>query len=220
MILSCPACNTRYVVPDSAVGPTGRQLRCASCKHSWFQEPPREASVDEEAPKPLSRPAAPPPAKVPIAPIQKGEADTPQHEAPAKPRRRIGLWIALAAIALLVALAAASYLGMINLGGASLAANRSPLVIEYPRRPERTAMASGNELLTVYGRIVNRSDKTQPVPPIRAELRDASGRVVYDWSISAPVAELGPKESATFDSAEVDVPKGARDINLSFGPAS
>lgn len=218
MILSCPACNTRYVVPDSAVGPTGRQLRCASCKHSWFQEPPREAAANnrEEAPKPLSRPAAPPP----VAPVQESDVEAPPHEAELKPRRRIGLWIALAAIAVLVALAAASYLGMINLGSASLAANRSPLVIEYPRRPERTAMASGNELLTVYGRIVNRSDKTQPVPPIRAELRDASGRVVYDWSISAPVAELGPNESATFDSAEVDVPKGARDINLSFGPAS
>jgi predicted Zn finger-like uncharacterized protein len=49
MILTCPACSTRYAVPDSAIGIDGRTVRCAKCRHSWFQDGPQLA---EAGPKP------------------------------------------------------------------------------------------------------------------------------------------------------------------------
>lgn len=62
MIISCPACSTRYVVPDSAVGIEGRTVRCAKCRHSWFQEGPELVPpVATVAPPPAPPPAAPPP---------------------------------------------------------------------------------------------------------------------------------------------------------------
>ena len=50
MIIACPACQTRYVVPDSAIGIEGRTVRCAKCKHSWFQEGPDAQRMAASAP--------------------------------------------------------------------------------------------------------------------------------------------------------------------------
>lgn len=74
MIIACPACATRYVVPDSALGVDGRTVRCAKCRHSWFQDGPRiELPV---APPP---PAAAPPVTAPAS------AAAPEPEAPPPP---------------------------------------------------------------------------------------------------------------------------------------
>ena len=75
MILACPSCHTRYVVPDTAIGPSGRTVRCANCRHSWFQEPALGAAAIP--PAPLSPPTPTPepartaddgPSPAPVAP--------------------------------------------------------------------------------------------------------------------------------------------------------
>src|SRR3954467_14984090 len=58
MILTCPNCGTQYVVKDGAIPPGGRQVRCASCKHSWHQEP-EIVGESEVAPPPVSEPEPP-----------------------------------------------------------------------------------------------------------------------------------------------------------------
>ena len=70
MILTCPACDTKYVVKDDAIPPQGRQVRCASCKHSWHQdpdlvlaEPASDADLDLGGPPPPD----PESAEVPLA---------------------------------------------------------------------------------------------------------------------------------------------------------
>lgn len=83
MIIACPACATRYVVPDSAIGVDGRTVRCAKCRHSWFQDGPSVAvpPVAEPAPTP---PPAPEPEPEPVAPApQPSVAEEPPAPPPA-----------------------------------------------------------------------------------------------------------------------------------------
>lgn len=40
MLLVCPHCDTKFQVADSAIG-SGRTVRCAQCRESWFAEPER-----------------------------------------------------------------------------------------------------------------------------------------------------------------------------------
>lgn len=39
MLISCPSCATNFSVPDKALAPKGRTLKCAKCGHKWFQNP-------------------------------------------------------------------------------------------------------------------------------------------------------------------------------------
>ena len=78
-------------------------------------------------------------------------------------------------------------------------------------------LASGNELLTVAGRVINPTDQAHPVPPIYAQLRNRAGKVIYSWTIAPPAPSLAPGASASFNSAEVNVPAGGEDLTISLG---
>jgi len=217
MQLSCPNCSATYEVPDNAIPPQGRKIRCRACDTSWF-EPGRLPAASST---PL--PATPPP----VSPIP---AVTPLPESPAEPeadayeeappRRRRGPWLLFGLAILVVILggvAAAVLMGpqqvVSKLG---LGAKRVPLGIAITREPDWRMIAGGSQLFAVSGRIWNPTNVEQPVPDIRAELKDAEGRVVYHWTITRPVPKLAPGASANFDGAAVDVPAASAKVNVTF----
>lgn len=59
MQIACPACQTRYSVPDGAIPVEGRTVRCAKCRHSWFEkgdavDAPAESAAPVAPPAPIS----------------------------------------------------------------------------------------------------------------------------------------------------------------------
>ena len=291
MILTCPACDTRYVVKDGSIPPAGRQVRCAACKNSWHQDPePVESAVaapldlnpalEEEADPAASDPdfaaevALPPeaenagepvPEPAPIggapssfvappadilddavdfsaehddavvaAASEAGVADTAWDgsagadddfrpyagsEFEEKPRRRWPLAV-LGLVVLIGALAAAFwFLAPVEWRQRAGIAGpeETPLLLQV-RTSDRQTLASGNELFAVSGRVINPTSRSQPVPPLQAELRDSTGKLIYSWTIAPPARTLPPGASASFNSAEVNVPEGADQLTVTLGP--
>lgn len=310
MILTCPACDTKYVVKDDAIPPGGRQVRCASCKHSWHQEPEgaiveaESVAVDfESAPPPIpghgeealaeasaqaveeqmiagepqpegveqaqpewtmpgdSGDFEPTPAdevSMEEAPAVADEWRRPEPEHPEtaadepeaavvqpesvagepavpteedfvgyapiadeeEPRRRWPLILGI--LALIVAAAAAFWFlappqWKERAGIAQAGATPLQLMITTN---DRQPLESGNELIAISGRVINPTDSEQMVPPIHAELRDKQTKaVVHRWTIAPPARVLAPRSSASFNSAEIDVPKGGDELTITLGQA-
>ncbi|WP_375420488.1 MJ0042-type zinc finger domain-containing protein [uncultured Sphingomonas sp.] len=245
MILECPECSTRYLVPDSAVGIEGRTVRCANCRHSWFQAPTDPVAPPPVAPPPPAAdvdppatPAAAPPiaaptpvVAAPVPPLPEpyvepgadyGEFDAFAHRPPFRPRknaaRRWTLIAVVGGLLMLAAIGAILWLGAPGLGarlGLPIGAAESPLRL-HDNPIERRELENGSELFAVSGQVTNPSSDRQRVPDIRAELRDAQGRLVFSWTITPQRRSLAPGASIDFNSAKLDVPANSKRLELSF----
>jgi len=240
MILECSQCRTRYLVPDSAIGTDGRTVRCASCKHSWFQAPVAALDLTTRATAsdgpvtaaPRREAEAPKPrvfddASITAAAAASGPSDydpfAPQP--PFKPRKNPARrWTAAAFVAgfsMLLGTGAILYSGAPGLAaqlGLGLGVGgevETPLVFT-DKNVELKPQTNGSELFIISGKVANPTSDKQRVPDIRIELRDKQDSLVYSWRVTPQVREIGPKQTIEFNSAQVDPPRSAATARLAF----
>lgn len=223
MILECTECHSRYLVPDTAIGVDGRTVRCANCKHSWYQPPAvsqimeaaRERRAEASAVAPA--PAVAAPAPEPVATYDDGWEDGRRPRR--NPARRWTMIALAAGIAMTVGAVGILWSGQPGLAsqfGLPVAgAGATPLVFA-DKGIDRRDLATGNELFAVSGKVMNPTDARQRVPDIRADLRDAQGRPVYSWTITPERRFIGPRGQLDFNSAKLDVPGNVKVLELSF----
>jgi predicted Zn finger-like uncharacterized protein len=144
--------------------------------------------------------------------IAAAEAETPEQQ------RRSWLTGVLIAILVVAIVALAVWFLAPNSVRRSLglATAAAPALQIAAGTPERQKLASGNELVVVSGRIINPSPTNQPVPPIKAQLRDRTGKVVFSWTIDPPAPSLPPGGSTPFNSAEMGVPASGPNSTVTF----
>ncbi|KMO35788.1 zinc-ribbon domain-containing protein [Methylobacterium aquaticum] len=221
MLIVCPACASEYTLDPEQIGPAGRTVRCAACREPWF----------------VSAPAPEPGADLP----QTGEAvfsasgtAPPRRSRPrAEPAKRSGApgRRRLAAAALAVA-------GLGAVGLALMPAGRAGLVRALPQTARLYAAiglpvnlrglafrdvaayqvpdASGAGRLVVEGDLVSAAKEAVPVPPLRLELHDEHGQVVYRWTAEAPRDRLEPEETARFRAELPGAPAKGRAVLVRF----
>lgn len=244
MIVSCPACSTRFRVDATVLGASGRKLKCGRCAHQWLEGVPEEpiAAVD---PVVEEEPAIPEPDPVPqqepeIPEVSQADEFRPRSRGRNRPtpklpvrtrrskRRRGGLgWgLATAMAALVVAV---------------LALGREQLVSFWPPADDVYATlgfglvdrpaGDGLELLEIVpsrleqegvaylvldGTVLNTSDEPVDVPQMVAVVRDAQNVALQQWTFSADVAALQPGQSVSFTTRLADPADTAADVKIVF----
>jgi predicted Zn finger-like uncharacterized protein len=231
MILTCPACATRYQVDEAKFPPQGRQVRCAKCGNNWHQPGPEPEIAPEPTPAEIAAAPEAAPAPVRIDPPQ--PVSRPRAVAPAAPKERTPLlpmlgvalgWIGLIAVVLLIGLSAVRYRQEITVIWPQSASVYSRLGmkvdaqgIDFDKVDYHRESEDGQVVLAVTGQIVNHGARELPVPQtVRVTLSDASNHELYHWNFTPEAQTLRPGQSIPFLTRLSSPPATARHLEVRF----
>jgi len=215
MIITCPACATRYLIDPVQIGSDGRRVRCAKCGHAWAQA---GAKLRVE-PDVVRAPEAP-------REIPEG-SNLPAFPRPVPRRPNLLGWSLL--ILVVAGLVVAGLVAREPVVAAWPPAARLYAALGMPVLPvghgiefrdvgfAREAGADG-QVLILRGQLANVTESVLDVPLMRASLTGEAGKVVGAWEFAATAARLVPGETVAFATRYKNPPATARDLKIEFVP--
>lgn len=229
MIVTCPACATRYQVDPATIGPQGRTVRCSKCGHSWTQTPP------DDMPRGVALEAAPEPPTISQEPqpmAERGFGGSPRRMQRGRPEpRRARGGLARAMWTLLIVVVGGTVGAAIVWRDAVMQTwpAAAPLYahIGLGLEPPGTGLNLSNvrwkqdsrdgvRVFSVQGEVANISEVVRDVPPLLGILYDKDKRELQRWTFAAPEARLLPGEHVAFTTELKNPPAGSSRLDIRF----
>ena len=238
MILLCPNCSTGFSVPDDAVGPDGRRVRCGNCGHVWQAVPKDAVSLsDEKEPEPIKVPSEPESAGEDKPTKTETQTQTDVAKQESKPEKDEGakkggcLTVLLAGIGGIVLLMLAILLlarGMvIEVVPSAEPVYKALGLMPEPKGPflelrdvgSRTELdPSGAMVLVISGTVVNISETSQEPPTMVASIiRDDESLQTWRFQVKPDHHEMIlPGQAIEFEEKLHNPAAGGTELSLRF----
>lgn len=213
MIVTCPACDTRYNVPEERLGATGRTIQCAKCQYSWFQPPSELPTKKEGAEEAPAAPIAPKnTTSTPDDVVTRNVADDNSNENNMMMALPKPLVIGAGAGLILLMGLMVGLLVMNPFAHKGPAAYRALDTYEGERPPTslsgmaltdvtRKVLSHGDVAVLLFtGNVTNTGNLPLDIPEIRVQLLDKRGVELDFWPAQVEMAELAPGESTSWSA--------------------
>jgi predicted Zn finger-like uncharacterized protein len=210
MIIGCPNCSSRFLVKAEAIGENGRKVKCARCKHVWFQQPDVEAlkaAVESNA------------VEVPkeIEPVPEGS------NVPAIPKKKANIFLKIAALISFIffvftlsLVASHKIVPKMSFYYSLFGIYDTTDMALYDVKVEKVTAGKYNDVL-ISGKIANESEIEKRLPALRMTILSETGESLRTVTLAPQGLVIKANEKMDFNDKIEKLPNNAAKIIMDLG---